>query len=507
MRIRPPAIVLALPLSAALPTGQAGAQNLPPTVSITQATVDQGAATVTITYDLADAEGDACTVSLRASMDGGTVYAVSTAGATGDVGAGIMPGTGRTISWNVDEVPNIMEAIVMVVADDGHAPDIQAMVDQVDADRLAQRLEDLAVPRHHLAHPAALAATRDTLVNAFTAAGLEVALQDVTYGGGTVPNVIGRRPGLVDDQHTWVVDAHYDGVANSPGADDNASGVAATLEIAHILAPYRFKHSIRYIGFAFEEQGLVGSGHYVQSGIPAWETVGGVLNLEMIGYYSDTPYSQELPAGFEVLFPEALAALEADSFRGNFLTVVGNTASQPLIDAYLAACAAHVPGLRTIPLAVPGNGQIAPDLRRSDHARFWDAGMQALMLTDGSEFRNPNYHTPLDAVDSLHIGFLTDNTKATLAALAMLAQPMNAGMDTHAMGTAGLGGHGHGFPCVARLFPNPAADVLRLELDLCTDEHIVARLFDMEGRRVMGRDLRPAAGARTFELAIGDVPP
>jgi hypothetical protein len=482
------------------------AQNQPPTVTITDTQVDLGAATVTVSYDLADAENDACTVTLRASMDGGTTYAVEVMQVIGDVGADVQPGTGRTITWNYGVLPNIWEATVMVVADDGNAPDIQAMVDQVDMGRIIQRMEQLSIPRHHSSHTQGITAIRDTLLQAFGAAGLEVGTQDVTFGGATVPNVIGRQPGLLQDTRTYIVDAHYDGVPNTPGADDNMSGMVATLEAAHILSQYRFQNSIRYIGFSYEEVGLIGSGQYVQNGIPGWEEIAGVLNMEMIGYYSDEPNSQTIPTGFELLFPAAIADISADEFRGNFLTVVGNVASQPLIDAYLEACSLYVPDLRTIALAVPGNGQIAPDLRRSDHARFWDAGMQALMLTDGSEFRNNNYHQPGDTPQTLDMEFLTNNAKATLAAAALLAQPMNAGFDTRALGQVGMADHLHHFPCTAEVFPNPARDVLHLRLGACSGYRIVAQLFDLGGRHVGGRDLRPGSDEERFELSVAHLP-
>lgn len=482
------------------------AQNAPPMVTITDATVDIGANTVLVTYDLADAEGDDCTVAFRASLDGGTTYAAEVVQVSGDVGPGIQPGTGHTITWDFGATPTIGEAVVMVVADDGQVPDIQAMVNAVDEARIAQRLQALSIPRHHVQHQEGLSAVRDTLINAYTAAGLELTLQDVTFSGATVPNVIGRHPGLELDTRTWIVDGHYDGVPNTPGADDNMTAVVATMEIAQILSSHRFRNSLRFIGFSFEELGLVGSGNYVQSGIPAWEDVAGTLNLEMIGYYSDEPNSQTVPAGFELLFPQAVADISAEDNRGNFLAVVGNAASQPLVDAYLQACDTYVPTLRRIPLVVPGNGQIAPDLRRSDHARFWDAGLQALMLTDGSEFRNTNYHTPGDTPATIDLPFLVNNIKATLAAAATLAQPINAGFDTRALGQAGVQQHAHAFPCLAEVFPNPVDDVLLLQLRDCAGERITARLFDIQGRRITGRDLLSRDRAARHELTLNGVP-
>lgn len=479
------------------------AQNLAPTVSITQVLVDEGAGTVTVQYDLADVENDPCTIRFQASLDGGSTYAADVSQLSGNVGAGQLPGIGLSITWTFDAIPNIFESTVRVIADDGNTPDIQTMVDAVTEERMSALLEMVAIPRHHTAAVAGINAIRDTLINSFNEAGLDITTQNVTYLGGTVPNVIGRQVGLEDETRTYIVDAHYDAVTNTAGADDNASGVAATLEIARILSQYRFKNSLRYIGFSFEELGLVGSGQYVQSGIPAWENVAGVLNMEMIGYYSEAPNSQVLPNGFNLLFPAAVADLEADEFRGNFLTVVGNTASDPLIASFLQATDTYVPDLRRIPLSVPGNGQIAPDLRRSDHSRFWDAGIQALMLTDGSEFRNFNYHTPADVIATLDIPFLTRSTKAVLAAAALLADPINAGEDTYALSQlVGTQEHLHELPCKAEVYPNPARDVVNIRLGSCAGHRVTARLFDMRGNRITGRDLYPTGTQDVFVLPV-----
>jgi hypothetical protein len=376
------------------------------------------------------------------------------------------------------------------------------MVDALDGARLMQRMTDVAVPRYHASSLDGLNAIRDTLVQAFEAAGLQTTLQNVTFGTTIVPNVIGRLPGLVNEARTFLVDGHYDAVGGTAGADDNATAVAATLEIARILAPYRFKHSIRFVGFSFEEQGLIGSQAFVQNAIPAWEDLAGVLNMEMIGYYSDEPNSQELPAGFELLFPAAVADITADEFRGNFLTVVGNTASQSLVDAFQAAGQQYVPELRMIPLAVPGNGQIAPDLRRSDHTPFWESGRQALMLTDGSNFRNANYHTPGDVPSTIDTLFFTRSAKATLATLATLAEPLNIGSDTYALAdVVGVHEHATNSICNATARYEATTQRVRIRFEECSTHRITATLFDARGARLAGRTVDPAAGIQ--ELPVG----
>jgi hypothetical protein len=193
------------------------------------------------------------------------------------------------------------------------------------------------------------------------------------------------------------------------------------------LSKYQFHKNIKYIGFDLEELGLLGSKEYVKNVWMPRDKITGVLNFEMIGYYSEKNGSQKLPAGFNQLFPQAYAEVVADTFKGNFITNVGNVASSALVDTFVYNAKKYVPDLRVISVKAPGKSTIAPDLRRSDHAAFWDANYPAVMLTDGANFRNKNYHTALDVVDSINIPFLEKVLKATIATAANLAKPMHAG--------------------------------------------------------------------------------
>lgn len=480
------------------------AQNAAPVVDITGASIDLLAETVTITYNLSDAENDLCTVRFQASTDEGFSFMAATQQSTGAIGLDIMPANGLSITWPYAGIVDIQSVIVRVSADDGHAPNIQAMVDQVLEGTIAARLANIAIPRHYQSAPAGLAQVRDSIWQQFTSAGLQTQATPVPYNGSFSDNVMGRQPGYINEARTFTVDAHYDAVANVPGADDNATGVVAVLEIARILSQYNFKNTLRYIGFAFEEQGLIGSQYYIQGYFPGWEAHEGTLNMEMIGYYSNEPNSQTVPAGFNFLFPEATAAIAADEYRGNFLTVVGNTNSQSLINTYSSACEQYVPGLRHITLEVPENGQIAPDLRRSDHASFWDNGIKALMLTDGSNFRNANYHTPNDGVATVNIPFLTHNTKATLAAAALLAEPVNLGADQFDLANA-VGIAEKGSVRTMVVFPVPAEDVLHIKIDHVTQA--VFGLFDLNGRAVLPEQVLQGGNNGTFSLSVRAVEP
>jgi hypothetical protein len=480
------------------------AQNAPPTVTITDVQLDEGAGIVAITYDLSDAEETALHVSMRVSMDEGVTFIEGPLQATGDLGAGVPTGMGRTIQWNYGELPGIQAAMVQLIAWDEHVPDIQQMVDQVDTDLLMQRLQQISIPRHHTADPEGLQQVRDLVLSSFQQNGLITTTHTASHQGHMVDNLLGRQTGMTDPVRTYIVDGHYDAVVNTPGADDNGTAVAAMLEIAKILSTYTFRHSLRYIGFAFEEQGLIGSMQYVQNGMPPWEQVHGVLNMEMIGYYSDQPQSQSMPQGFEMLFPQAAAELQANEFRGDFLTIVGNTASDALNDAFAGSATQYVPQLRTLQLSVPGNGLIAPDLRRSDHAPFWDAGIPALMLTDGSNYRNPHYHLPSDVVSTIDPQFFANSTRAVLAAAATLAEPLNAGLASFSLSTiAGIHTH-DGFPCTAEVVPNPARDHINIKLSGCAGERISAELFDLKGIKLKG--MMVTSGDQVHRMPVQDIP-
>ena len=114
----------------------------------------------------------------------------------------------------------------------------------------------------------------------------------------------------------------------------------------------------------------------------------GMFSLEMIGYTNE---------------------------ESKFILVLGNEASTRLVDAFDRAHAAYVPEFEKVTLLAEGNGETSPDTRRSDHAPFWDAGYQALLVTDTANFRNPNYHEPTDTIDTLDLPFATNVTKAMLA--------------------------------------------------------------------------------------------
>lgn len=472
--------------------------------------------TVQVDFQLADAENDPCEVWIRYSVDGGHRFR-EVLGASGDVGFPVQPGN-RSITFNTQSLLDVTATpvIIRVVASDRTPVDVAEMVARVDSNRLRARVAAYAIPRNYVAQTATLNRVRDSLEAQFARQQLPVMRHNFVFNAVNCANIIAMQAGHADDSAVWIVDAHFDGVAVTPGADDNASGVAGVLEIAEILSDYEFEEGIQYIGFDVEEEGLVGSRRLVTTALNPADRIRGVFNLEMIGYYTEVPNTQQLPAGFGMLFPAQQAIVAADSFRGNFLANVGNVNSLPLTALFDSAAAQFAPALKVVSLNLPGNGTIAPDFRRSDHAPFWDANYQALMLTDGANFRNLNYHTPGDSVAILNFTFMSNVVKATLAATAMGAKPMSAGKADAVYGFALQVDDNHPphADCRVVVKPNPSEGFFTVELAACAVPYGPAdlRIFSLDGRlhheqrlqraEAHSIDIRLALPAGTYLLVI-----
>jgi hypothetical protein len=483
------------------------AQNQAPVVSNVSVNVPWNSNQASITFDLSDAENDPLDVKLEFSNDGGQHFVVQAGSSTGDIGFPITPGNGKTITWNFDTISNIYAYSVRVIADDKQVPSIQELVDAVDSSRLHQDLTLLTTGiRHYQANPSHLEAMKDTIEQRFIQAGLQTRRHEFLRAGTGYMghNIIGRKPGLGEEAKTYYVDAHFDSVEEGPGADDNGSGVVGFLEVLRVLAPYNFSRSIRFIGFDFEESvngiGTYGSLQYTASQIPSWEQIEGVANYEMIGYYTEVPNTQQVPTGFNFLFPNQYAILQADSFRGNFVVNVGDTESEGFELAYDSLTRLYVPDLKIISLTLPGNGLIAPDFRRSDHANFWDINTPAVMLSDGANFRNLEYHTPADTTNNLDFGFMANIVKGTVATIATLAGIQHSSYaDADIIPSSIPKTNAH---CPFGLFPNPTQGKVRLDLGTCFFNLVSARVYDMNGKEVHSQKIAPSKP----ELDLSGIP-
>jgi hypothetical protein len=290
-----------------------------------------------------------------------------------------------------------------------------ALAECVEQERYLADLEFIAQPREP--GSAHWQAVQDLCFDRFTEAGFEVALH--TYATGV--NVVGRKLGTDFPDEQILAAAHYDHIPGCNGADDNATGTAAVLELARVLGQRDYPRTLVVACWDEEEDGLIGAEAYVAAAQTAGDQILFNYNFEMIGFYDDAPNSQTVPAGFELLFAEQVETLIANEYRGDFLAVVVDEAGVPHVEPLLAY--AETFGLATVLLPVPAdlkNSPLLSDLRRSDHAAFWEVDIPATMLTDTSEFRYDNYHCQSgeDAVELLDHGFATKIVASTVGSAA-----------------------------------------------------------------------------------------
>ena len=244
-------------------------------------------------------------------------------------------------------------------------------------------------------HYAALQRAAEYIADSLDALGFRVEEQSYAAHGKQVANIVAEVTGTVRPDEIVIVGAHYDTQTGSPGADDNASGVAALLELARLFRDAKPGRTIRFVAFVNEEYPffqteLMGSRVYATEAKKRNEKISAMLSLESIGYYSETAGSQKYPFPFSFIYPDT----------GNFIGFVGNIRSGSLLRRSVAAFREAT--------RFPSEGVIAPEfiagIGWSDHWAFWQEGYPALMITDTAPFRNPHYHEPTDTPDRLDYG-------------------------------------------------------------------------------------------------------
>ncbi|MEO1211323.1 MAG: M20/M25/M40 family metallo-hydrolase [Cyanobacteria bacterium J06638_20] len=270
----------------------------------------------------------------------------------------------------------------------------------VEGDRLMAHVEALSFPRFD---DVDRDRTRDYLQQELEREGWLVTEQ--TFAEGI--NVVATRPGTDPDAEIVILAAHYDTVAQSPGADDNATGVAVLLEAARLFAPLETDRTLQLVFFDQEEAGLLGSTAFAETVMPSPTRV--AIALDMVGYACNEPGCQTYPNGLPI---------EPPSDRGNFLAAIGDQPHSFLLSAFQSQTGATLPPVLT--LAVPQVGALTPDFLRSDHAPFWEQGIGAVLVTDTANFRNPHYHQPSDTLDTLDPIFFRGSAQIILNAIYQL---------------------------------------------------------------------------------------
>ncbi|UCC73226.1 MAG: M28 family peptidase [Gemmatimonadota bacterium] len=291
------------------------------------------------------------------------------------------------------------------------------LLSQVDPGRLERTVRELEGPRHPQATPAALERAESLVADELSSAGLVVERQPFDFRGATYNNVVGRLSGSDPGAPDLLVGAHFDTVSNSPGADDNASGVAVLLEVARHAAGLESRRSVEFVGFNLEEPQnfvgtyRVGSARFAEQARRSKKRYVGALVLEMVGYTDKNPGSQHVPPLVFKRIPDS----------GTFLTAVGDGRSRRLLRSFERSSARHVPELTLITYRTILRGWALPLTRLSDNASFWDRRYPALMITDTAFLRNPHYHMETDSADTLDYRFMREVARAVLAGVAELA--------------------------------------------------------------------------------------
>ncbi len=241
-------------------------------------------------------------------------------------------------------------------------------------------------------HPENLEAAARWIESSFRAVGCEAKSQWYKVDNVNSRNVECEIRGAVRPQEVVIVGAHFDSVPGSPGADDNASGVAVVLALAREFAGAKPARTVRFVGFANEEppyfwQESMGSLVYAKRCRQRGDRITAMLSIESVGFYSPVANSQKYPAGLGLLYPST----------GNFVAFVGNPPSRSLVHQTLRT-------FRSVP-ALPSMGAAAPNaipgVGWSDHWSFWQEGFPGIEVTDTAPYRNPYYHTAMDTPERL----------------------------------------------------------------------------------------------------------
>lgn len=261
-------------------------------------------------------------------------------------------------------------------------------------DRLSEdvRFVSTSIGERSVRKQGSLQAANQYIRSRLQQSGYEPTEHPFSMQGDTVSNLEAVLAGSNSTKETIVVGAHYDSVAGTVGANDNATGVAATLELARLFQGSKLRRTVRFVFFVNEEPPYfqtenMGSLVYARELRREGVSVVGMISLETIGFYSDVPGSQKYPSGLASFYPS----------RGNFIGFVANSESGALLRKSIRRFREST--------EFPSEGIAAPGewlgIGWSDHWSFWQQNYPAIMVTDTAAFRYPYYHTAGDTFDKV----------------------------------------------------------------------------------------------------------
>ncbi|MBW4563613.1 MAG: M20/M25/M40 family metallo-hydrolase [Mojavia pulchra JT2-VF2] len=284
---------------------------------------------------------------------------------------------------------------------------------QVSADKLLTHIQKLNFQRYTIAQRSR---TRTYITTELRKLGWAPKLEKFSDG----VNIFAERQGTQKTAGAILVAAHYDTVAGSPGADDNASGVAVVLEVARLLGSQPTPRTLQLAFFDQEEAGLLGSKAFVNK-TARLQNLRGVIVMDMVGYACYTAGCQKYPTGLPITPP---------SDKGDFLVAVGDAEHLPLLNAFQNSQMfpptafnkenSNLPAVLTLP--IPLKGLLTPDTLRSDHAPFWYQGVGAVLVTDTANLRTPHYHQSSDIPATIDRSFFIGSAQIVLNATNTLLE-------------------------------------------------------------------------------------
>jgi hypothetical protein len=332
--------------------------------------------------------------------------------------------------------------------------DAEAWTERFRPDRLRELVTTLPGPRSRLHAPEAMAATDALVSDAWRLAGWTVGRQRIAWRRvkGNLDYVpAGIRPGERRPRwHTYedlagtnlvaisegetdeaiVLVAHHDTVRGSPGADDNGAALAMLLDLAAHLRGRRFRRTVILAAPDFEEIGLLGSRPLVRW-LRATYQVRAAVVFDPIGFMDSRPRTSPIPPTIAKLYPGQAARIRARDERADTVVAIYRRRSAELVRRWSRCLAATIGAERVIqlrdPLDLPLVGPalslhpMARNFSRSDHVRFWEAGLPAIQVTNTANFRNRHYHQPTDTPDTLDYETLARIAAATALLVEDLA--------------------------------------------------------------------------------------
>jgi len=279
----------------------------------------------------------------------------------------------------------------------------------ISADALRAHVQALAgdIGERNVFRPGTLARAADYIERIWRAQGYKVVRQDC---GDGCQNLEVTRPG---NKEIIVTGAHYDSVPGSPGANDNASAVAALLELSRFCSGnVPVARMLRFVAFVNEEPPFFktpqqGSRVYARACRERGDDVRAMISLETMGWFSDAPGSQKYPFPLGFFYPNC----------GNFIGFVSNLSSRGVMHEAVRAFRAH----SDFPVECCATFAAVPGIDWSDHGSFWHEGYRAFMVTDTAPYRYPYYHEATDTPDKVNYDALARVASGLCGAIASLA--------------------------------------------------------------------------------------